>query len=92
MPAFGVCVHRSARFYVRALQLNPSASHLWGYLRTSLSCAGLLDLMPQVGAAPGAARLWKWLGGGGYALGLTSASAFKRPCVRMHFFCSLLCR
>jgi len=41
---------KSARFYVRALQLNPSAPHLWGYLRTSLSCAGLLDFMPQVEA------------------------------------------
>jgi len=36
---------KSARFYVRALQLNPSASHVWGYLRTSLVCAGRMELL-----------------------------------------------
>lgn len=36
---------RSARFYVRALGLNPSASHVWGYLRTALACAGHMDLI-----------------------------------------------
>ncbi len=41
-------MHRSARFYVRALSLNPSAPHVWGYLRTSLACAGRMDLMPEV--------------------------------------------
>ncbi|MEW5303930.1 MAG: hypothetical protein WDW36_006575 [Sanguina aurantia] len=39
---------RSARFYLRALSLNPGASHVWGYLRTSLACAGRLELMPLV--------------------------------------------
>ena len=35
----------SARFYVRALQLNPQAASVWGYLRNSLACAGRMDLM-----------------------------------------------
>ncbi len=35
----------SARYYVRALGLNASASNVWGYLRTSLACAGRMDLM-----------------------------------------------
>ena len=35
----------SARFYVRALALNPQASAVWGYLRNSLACAGRMDLM-----------------------------------------------
>lgn len=39
---------RSARFYLRALSLNPGAAHVWGYLRTSLACAGRLELMPLV--------------------------------------------
>lgn len=39
---------RSARFYVRALALNPSAAHVWGYLRTSLACANALDLLKHV--------------------------------------------
>lgn len=43
-----LCLRRSARFYVRALQLNPSASHVWGYLRTSLACAGRMELMGAV--------------------------------------------
>ena len=34
----------SARYYVRALALNPRAAAVWGYLRTSLACAGRLDL------------------------------------------------
>ncbi|KAK9803033.1 hypothetical protein WJX72_010398 [[Myrmecia] bisecta] len=38
----------SARYYVRALSLNPSAANVWGYLRTSISCAGRLDLMQAV--------------------------------------------
>ena len=38
----------SARFYVRALALNPAAANVWGYLRTSLSCAGRNDLMQAV--------------------------------------------
>lgn len=36
---------RSAAFYTRALALNPAAEHVWGYLRTSLACAGATDLM-----------------------------------------------
>lgn len=31
---------RSAAFYARALGLNGGADHVWGYLRTSLACAG----------------------------------------------------
>lgn len=31
---------RSAAFYARALALNAGADHVWGYLRTSLACAG----------------------------------------------------
>lgn len=38
----------SARFYVRALGLNPKAATVWGYLRTSLACAGRMDLMEHV--------------------------------------------
>jgi peroxin-5 len=38
----------SARFYVRALGLNPKAASVWGYLRTSLACAGRMDLMEHV--------------------------------------------
>eukprot|EP00887_Chlorella_sp_A99_P004578 scaffold4.g4578.t1 len=38
----------SARFYVRALALNPRASAVWGYLRTSVACAGRADLMDAV--------------------------------------------
>jgi peroxin-5 len=41
---------KSARFYVRALGLNPLASHVWGYLRTALACGGRLDLMEAVDA------------------------------------------
>jgi hypothetical protein len=51
LPALSPSTCRSARFYVRALQLNPSAHHVWGYLRTSLACAGRNDLMPQVDAS-----------------------------------------
>jgi tetratricopeptide (TPR) repeat protein len=36
---------RSAAFYVRALALNPGADHVWGYLRTSLACAGQQDML-----------------------------------------------
>lgn len=39
---------QSARFYVRALGLNPRAASVWGYLRTSLACAGRMDLMQHV--------------------------------------------
>ena len=39
---------KSARFYVRALSLNPQASHVWGYLRTALACSGRTDLMQAV--------------------------------------------
>ncbi len=39
---------QSARFYVRALGLNPKAASVWGYLRTSLACAGRMDLMQHV--------------------------------------------
>ena len=38
----------SARFYVRALGLNPGAAAVWGYLRTSLACMGRMDLMDAV--------------------------------------------
>jgi peroxin-5 len=38
----------SAAYYVRALSLNPTASHVWGYLRTSLACAGQIDLLGAV--------------------------------------------
>lgn len=38
----------SARFYVRALSMNPKAASVWGYLRTSLACAGRVDLMEHV--------------------------------------------
>lgn len=34
----------SSAYYVRALALNPNASTVWGYLRTSLACAGRQDL------------------------------------------------
>jgi peroxin-5 len=40
----------SAAYYVRALALNPGASHVWGYLRTSLACAGRVELMGAVDA------------------------------------------
>ncbi len=46
MPCHPSC--RSAAFYTRALGLNPSADHVWGYLRTSLACSGRLDLMGAV--------------------------------------------
>jgi peroxin-5 len=36
---------RSAAFYARALALNPGADHVWGYLRTSLACAGQPDML-----------------------------------------------
>ncbi|GAB4823917.1 hypothetical protein N2152v2_010963 [Parachlorella kessleri] len=36
---------QSAKYYVRALALNPKAGSVWGYLRTSLACAGRMDLM-----------------------------------------------
>jgi peroxin-5 len=36
---------RSAAFYARALSLNPGADHVWGYLRTSLACAGQTDML-----------------------------------------------
>ena len=35
---------------MRALALNPSASQVWGYLRTSLACAGKMELMGCVDA------------------------------------------
>lgn len=35
----------SARYYVRALALNRKAAAVWGYLRTSLSCAAREDLL-----------------------------------------------
>lgn len=38
----------SARYYVRALSLNPRATNVWGYLRTSLACSGKLELMQAV--------------------------------------------
>ena len=38
----------SARYYVRALSLNPQAVNVWGYLRTSLACSGKMDLMTAV--------------------------------------------
>lgn len=38
----------SARFYIRALSMNPKASSTWGYLRTSLACSGRMDLMELV--------------------------------------------
>jgi peroxin-5 len=38
----------SAAYYVRALSLNPIAAHVWGYLRTSLACAGQIDLLGAV--------------------------------------------
>ena len=38
----------SARFYIRALSMNPRASSTWGYLRTSLACSGRMDLMELV--------------------------------------------
>lgn len=38
----------SAAYYVRALSLNPSAAHVWGYLRTSLACAGQIELLAAV--------------------------------------------
>ena len=38
----------SARYYVRALGLNPQAENVWGYLRTSLSCTDRQDLLPAV--------------------------------------------
>jgi hypothetical protein len=38
----------SARFYIRALGMNPRASSTWGYLRTSLACSGRMDLMELV--------------------------------------------
>ena len=40
----------SARYYVRALALNRRATAVWGYLRTSLSCAAREDLMPAADA------------------------------------------
>ena len=41
----------SARYYVRALSLNPQAVNVWGYLRTSLACSGKVELMLDVGPA-----------------------------------------
>lgn len=38
----------SARFYVRALGMNPQAFGVWGYLRNVLVCAGRTDLMEAV--------------------------------------------
>lgn len=40
----------SARYYVRALALNSKAGAVWGYLRTSLTCAERADLLPAVDA------------------------------------------
>ena len=36
---------RAARFYARALALNPAAAPVWGYVRTALACAGRGDLL-----------------------------------------------
>ncbi len=38
----------SGAYYVRALGLNPDASHVWSYLRTSLACAGRSELLGAV--------------------------------------------
>jgi peroxin-5 len=38
----------SAAYYVRALCMNPEAQHVWGYLRTSLACAGQVELLEVV--------------------------------------------
>lgn len=38
----------SSRYYVRALSLNGNSSSVWGYLRTSLICAGREDLLHAV--------------------------------------------
>eukprot|EP00883_Tetradesmus_obliquus_P013392 jgi/Sobl393_1/6343/SZX78416.1 len=40
----------SAAYYVRALSMNPEAQHVWGYLRTSLACAGQVELLEAVEA------------------------------------------
>ena len=39
-----------AKYYVQALELNPSASSVWSYLKTSLLCAGRSELIPAVEA------------------------------------------
>ena len=41
---------QSARYYVRALSLNPRASAVWSYLRTSLTCSSRADLLPAADA------------------------------------------
>ena len=45
----------SSRYYARALALNPRASSVWGYLRTSLACAGRADLLEAADAEDAAA-------------------------------------
>lgn len=35
----------AVRCYLRALELNPGAAHIWGYLRTALSGMGRFDLV-----------------------------------------------
>jgi len=38
----------AARYYTRALGLNPSAASVWGYLRSSLTCGDRTDLLAAV--------------------------------------------
>ncbi|GMH42267.1 hypothetical protein BSKO_10186 [Bryopsis sp. KO-2023] len=40
--------NQAVQFYLRALSLNPKAEGVWGYLRTSLLCAGQTELMQLV--------------------------------------------
>ena len=38
----------AARFYTRALLMNPQASGVWGYLRNVILCSGRTELLQAV--------------------------------------------
>lgn len=38
----------AARYYLRALAMNPDNSGVWGYLKTVLICGGHMSLLPLV--------------------------------------------
>mmetsp|Transcript_45503 Transcript_45503/g.176982 ORF Transcript_45503/g.176982 Transcript_45503/m.176982 type:complete len:101 (+) Transcript_45503:2034-2336(+) len=41
-------LQHAIRFYLRGLELNPDASHVWSYVRTVLVADARLDLLPFV--------------------------------------------
>ena len=39
---------KAARAYLKALRLNPKATHVWSYLRIAFTCMERFDLVKQV--------------------------------------------